>query len=117
MLPNPPCRRRRWGGGPPEGWWRGNSESVEPLHQPSAGPPPHALRAQGGLGGSPRISPVHIDQRRHLLPHRDLLDLADEDRVRPEAVVVDAAAEQARLGVDQARRAFAIDRPAFREAQ
>src|SRR3954463_15082230 len=47
---SPPCRRSRWGGGPCEAWWRGLTDPAKPPPPTSCGPPPHALRAQGGLG-------------------------------------------------------------------
>ena len=56
VAPYPPCRRRRWGGGPSEGRWRG--KLADGPSTAFRGPPPHALRAQGGKkGGDP--APAH----------------------------------------------------------
>src|SRR3546814_1082663 len=39
MLP----AAQRWGGGPPEGWWRGGDVASWPLRQRFALPPPHGF--------------------------------------------------------------------------
>ena len=50
----PPCRRRRWGGGPCEAWWRG--DSADSPSTAFRGPPPHPLRGQGGYSYRPSAS-------------------------------------------------------------
>src|SRR5215208_5843495 len=63
------------------------------------------------------VAAVEIDQRIDPGARRRFLDLADEDAVGPETMAVDPPAEEGRLGVDQARRAFAAQVPAGKEAQ
>ena len=53
----------RWGGGPCEASWRGNSESSAPPPA-AAGPPPHELRSQGGSSRDDRAHPPHAPPSR-----------------------------------------------------
>src|SRR5690606_25381408 len=85
--------------------------------------PRPARRRTGHADPRPSIhaapeAPVEIDERVHVLAHRNALDDADEDGMGAEAVAVDPAAKDRRLCVAQPWRAAAILLPvARRKAQ
>src|SRR4051812_3775890 len=66
---SPPCRRRRWGGGPREAWWRGKSRRTAP--------PPGSPDGCYAAGSGSRHAPG-MPTRLHPPPHGAALHREDK---------------------------------------